>query len=142
MGAIPRGFESHPLRQLVASDISLVTSFFISLQNSSCAHSAAPRFRKSHTRLACLAASALTTARCLYQLFARYRPAGGYFSFLAEISVLTVLCTSEQVLYRLLRRYFISQNSLPLPVLLQTQPLLAAGATGPEMFPPQNHCKV
>ena len=27
LGAIPRGFESHPLRQLVASDISLATSF-------------------------------------------------------------------------------------------------------------------
>ena len=45
LGAIPRGFESLPLRQLVASDISLVTSFFISLQSSSRAHSAAPRFQ-------------------------------------------------------------------------------------------------
>ena len=39
------GFESHHRHQLVASDISLATSFFISLQSSSRAHSAAPRFQ-------------------------------------------------------------------------------------------------
>ena len=40
-----RGFESPLLRQLVASVISLATSFFLSGQNSSCAHSAVPRFQ-------------------------------------------------------------------------------------------------
>ena len=53
MGAIPRGFESLPLRQLVASDISLATSFFISLQSSSRAHSAAPRFQITTAALGC-----------------------------------------------------------------------------------------
>ena len=38
-------FDSPLSHQLVASDISLVTSFFISLQSSSRAHSAAPRFQ-------------------------------------------------------------------------------------------------
>ncbi|WP_283115218.1 hypothetical protein, partial [Intestinimonas timonensis] len=37
-----RGIYSVAMFQLVASDISLATSFFISLQNSSYAHSAAP----------------------------------------------------------------------------------------------------
>ena len=41
----PCGFDSHYPYQLVASDISLATSFFISLQSSSRAHSAAPRFQ-------------------------------------------------------------------------------------------------
>lgn len=36
-------------------------------------------FAKSHARLACSVASALTTARCRYQLLARCRPAGGVF---------------------------------------------------------------
>ena len=38
-------FKSLLLRQLVASGISLATSFFIALQSSSRAHSAAPRFQ-------------------------------------------------------------------------------------------------
>ena len=53
-------------------------------------------FAKSHARLACSVASSLTTARCRYQLFARYRPVDDCFSFLAEISVLTAFCMSEQ----------------------------------------------
>ncbi len=36
-------------------------------------------FAKSHARLAYSVASALTTARCRYQLFAGYRPGGGIF---------------------------------------------------------------
>lgn len=55
--------------QLVASDMSLATSFFISLQNSSCTRSAAPRFRKKSRS----AASALTTTCCRCHLFTRYR---------------------------------------------------------------------
>ncbi len=43
--ATPCGFESHHRHQLVASAISLATSFFISLQSLSYAHSAAPRFQ-------------------------------------------------------------------------------------------------
>ena len=39
-------FDPDYQHQLVASDISLATSFSISLQSSSRAHSAAPRFRK------------------------------------------------------------------------------------------------
>ena len=46
-----RGFESLQPYQLVTSDISLVTSFFISLQSSSRAHSAAPRFQTEPTSL-------------------------------------------------------------------------------------------
>ena len=45
MGAGGREFESRHSDQLVASVISLATSFFISLQSSSRAHSAAPRFQ-------------------------------------------------------------------------------------------------
>ena len=39
------GFDSRLAHQFVASGISLATSFFISLQSSSRAHSAAPRFQ-------------------------------------------------------------------------------------------------
>ena len=46
-----RGFESLQPYQLVTSDMSLVTSFFISLQSSSRAHSAAPRFQTEPTSL-------------------------------------------------------------------------------------------
>ena len=42
---LPVQFKSLLLRQLGASDISLAPSFFTSLQSSSCAHSAAPRFQ-------------------------------------------------------------------------------------------------
>ena len=45
LGARCREFESPHSDQLVASDISLATSFFILLQSSSRAHSAAPRFQ-------------------------------------------------------------------------------------------------
>ena len=47
------GIYSVAMFQLVASDISLATSFFISLQSSSRAHSAAPRFQITTAALGC-----------------------------------------------------------------------------------------
>ena len=60
--------------QLVASDISLVTSFFISLQSSSRAHSAAPRFQTEPASLG----------------FGLGPPLRGGFFLSQKISILTV----------------------------------------------------
>ena len=49
--------------QLVASDISLATNFFISLQSSSCAHSAAPLFKNATALLVCVFVSRNYTSK-------------------------------------------------------------------------------
>ena len=67
--------------QLVASDISLATSFFISFQNSSRAHSAAPHFRKK-SRSACLLGCKRPHDGSLsLPTFCEIPPYGRYFSF-------------------------------------------------------------
>ena len=59
---VGRGFESLQPYQLVASDISLATSFFILLQSSSRAHSATPRFQTATALLGCGLGAALRAA--------------------------------------------------------------------------------
>ena len=95
-----RGFESLLLRQLVASDISLATSFFISLQNSS---------RRALILLLLASKSdPLTLGSGLGP------PLRGGLSAHKEISILTVPSKSEQVIHRLLRFIFVSQSALAL----------------------------
>ena len=114
------GFDSRLAHQLVASGISLATSFFISLQSSSRAHSAAPRFRTRPAVAGLRFGAALWTVVFRFcpkyrfcPSFARgstlilllplsklqplrwgviwYRRFAAFFNFI-EISVLTVLC--------------------------------------------------
>jgi hypothetical protein len=76
------GFKSHRPHQLVASDISLATSFFISLQSSSRAHSAAPRFQTATA----LRWAAVWARRCVAAIF-----------YTEKISILTVPPTWERI---------------------------------------------
>ena len=127
MVAIPCGFESHHRHQLVASDISLATSFFILLQSSSRAHSAAPRFQ-TEPAIAGLRFGIAASRRfyCAYENIGFNRPlhVGAKGALLRRFFIPTGQKTSSArsllVVHSIIRTQSISQTGTgsPVPVWL------------------------